>query len=108
MKTIITFALLSVTLSVFARPMAIFSRAQLKYGAERDDFIHRWYERPLHQDSSFKLAADGHFLNPAAWLKTAEAVRLGKMNGLAVCLTQSQREDIINRSVLAGGGVPGG
>ena len=30
----------------------IFSRAQLKYGAQRTDFIHRWYDRPLHQDST--------------------------------------------------------
>ena len=86
-----------------AQPMAIFSRAQMKYGAERDDFVHRWYERPLHQDTSFKAADDGHFLNPAAWFKTAEAVRLGKMNGLAACLTQTRRNDIINRSVLPGG-----
>jgi hypothetical protein len=86
-----------------AKPMAIFSRAQLKYGSERDDFIHRWYERPLHQDTSFKVADDGHFLNPASWLKTAEAVRLGKMNGLAVCLTQSRRDDVISRSVIPGG-----
>lgn len=87
----------------FAKPMAIFSRAQLKYGAERDDFIHRWYERPLHQDTSFQLDDDGHFLNPSAWRKTAETVRLYKMNGFAACLTQPQRNDIINRSVMPGG-----
>ena len=86
-----------------AKPMAIFSRAQMKYGTQRDDFIHRWYERPLHQDTSFKAADDGHFLNPSAWLKTAEAVRLGKMNGFAACLTQARRNDIINRSVMPGG-----
>lgn len=103
MRRIIVFALLTAALCASAKPMAIFSRAQLKYGAERDDFIHRWYERPLHQDTSFKAVDDGHFLNPAAWLKTAEAVRLGKMNGFAVCLTQAQRNDVINRSVLRGG-----
>ena len=65
------------SLAAFAHPMAIFSRAQMKYGTQRDDFIHRWYERPLHQDTSFKAADDGHFLNPSAWLKTVEAVRLG-------------------------------
>ena len=46
-----------------AGPMAIFSRAQLKYGANRDDFIHRWYERPLHQDTAFQASDDGHFLS---------------------------------------------
>ena len=91
------------SLAAFAHPMAIFSRAQMKYGTQRDDFIHRWYERPLHQDTSFKAADDGHFLNPSAWLKTVEAVRLGKMNGFAACLTQARRNDIINRSVMPGG-----
>ena len=103
MKHLLLGATALAMLSVSARPMAIFSRAQMKYGAQRDDFIHRWYERPLHQDTSFKAADDGHFLNPAAWLKTVEAVRLGKMNGFAACLTQAQRNDIINRSVMPGG-----
>ena len=30
----------------------IFVRAQLKYGINRDDFIHHWYDRPLLQDST--------------------------------------------------------
>ena len=33
---------------------AIFARAQLKYGAERSDFLHAWYERPLHQNTSWR------------------------------------------------------
>ena len=103
MNRIILLAAALTASAVSAKPMAIFSRAQMKYGAQRDDFIHRWYERPLHQDTSFKSADDGHFLNPAAWLKTAEAVRLGKMNGFAACLTQARRNDIINRSVMPGG-----
>ena len=103
MRRILLGAAILSSLGAFAKPMAIFSRAQMKYGAQRDDFIHRWYERPLHQDTSFKASDDGHFLNPAAWLKTAEAVRLGKMNGFAACLTQARRNDIINRSVMPGG-----
>ncbi|MBE6399284.1 MAG: hypothetical protein E7041_03970, partial [Lentisphaerae bacterium] len=30
-----------------------FSRAQLKYGLERNDYLRRWCDRPLMQDSSF-------------------------------------------------------
>ena len=101
-RTLLLTSLLGVSCA-FAKPMAIFSRAQMKYGAERDDFIHRWYERPLHQDTSFRASDDRHFLNPASWLKTVEAVRLGRMNGLAACLTQTRRDDIINRSALPGG-----
>ena len=29
-----------------------FVRAQLKYGINRKDFLHHWYDRPLLQDSS--------------------------------------------------------
>ena len=31
---------------------AIFSRAQLKYGLERTDYLHRWVDRPLLQNSA--------------------------------------------------------
>ena len=82
--------------------VAIFSRAQLKYGAEQASFLHRWYERPLHQDTRYAAANDSHFLNEPAWRKTVETVRLGKMAGLAVCITQSNRSDAIGRSVLPG------
>ena len=68
--------------------IGIFARAQLKYGAQRTDFIHRWYDRPLHQDSTLADTMDERrLLHPEAWKKTAEAVRMGKMDGLAFCAT---------------------
>ena len=83
---------------------AIFARGQLKYGAERDDFLHSWYERPIHQNTSWQgKGSKAYLLNEPAWYKTVEAVRLGKMDGLGVCISQSGRSEVIGRSVLPGG-----
>lgn len=84
--------------------IGLFARGQLKYGAERSDFLHNWYERPLHQNTAWQEANERDVLiNPLAWKKTAETVRLGKMDGLAACPTQSGRHWIIPRSVEPGG-----
>ena len=84
--------------------MGMFSRAQLKYGAQRTDFIHRWYDRPLHQNSTWAETADpDRILHPEAWKKTAETVRLGKMDGLAVCIALSRCNEVIDMSVMPGG-----
>ena len=84
--------------------IGLFARGQLKYGADRSDFIHNWYERPLHQNTAWQEASRRDVLiNPLAWKKTAETVRLGKMDGLAACPTQSGRQWIIPRSVEPGG-----
>ena len=69
---------------------AIYARGQLKYGAERSDFLHAWYERPLHQNTNYqKEDPESPFLNIPAWRKTVETIRLGKMDGLGVCISQS-------------------
>lgn len=84
--------------------VGLFARAQLKYGAQRTDFLHRWYERPLHQNSTWAETAEyGRILHPEAWKKTTETVRLGKMDGLAVCISQSSRSEVIEKSVMPGG-----
>ena len=84
--------------------MGIFSRAQLKYGAQRTDFIHRWYDRPLHQDSTWAETANpDRILHPEAWRRTAETVRLGGMDGLAVCIALSRCNEVIDMSVMPGG-----
>jgi hypothetical protein len=86
---------------------AIFARAQLKYGAERSDFLHAWYERPLHQNTSWQgKGSKAYLLNEPAWYKTVEAVKLGKMDGLGVCISQSGRREVIGRSVLPGAELP--
>ena len=88
------------------RRPAVFVQCQLKYGAQRDDFLHKWYERPLHQDSSLVDADNGKdvFLNLPAWLRTVETLRLGKMDGIAffACKNDS-RMSVLERSLLPGG-----
>ena len=84
--------------------IGLFSRAQLKYGAQRKDFIHRWYDRPLHQDSTWADTMDPRrLLHPEAWKKTAEAVRLGKMDGLAFCPSLHRSDEAIPLSATPGG-----
>ena len=83
---------------------AIYARGQLKYGAERSDFIHAWYERPLHQNTDYQRRdPKPTFLNVPAWRKTVETLRLGKMDGMGVCISQSSRGAVIPRSVMPGG-----
>ena len=83
---------------------AIYARGQLKYGAERSDFLHKWYERPLHQNTGYqKEDPNSTFLNIPAWRKTVETLKLGKMDGMGVCISQSSRGAVIPRSVMPGG-----
>ena len=83
---------------------AIYARGQLKYGAERSDFLHAWYERPLHQDTNYqKEDPKSPFLNIPAWRKTVETIKLGKMDGMGVCLSQSSRSLVIDRTKIPGG-----
>ena len=83
---------------------AIYARGQLKYGAERSDFLHAWYERPLHQNTDYKKEdPKSPFLNIPAWRKTVETIKLGKMDGMGVCLSQSSRSYVIDRTKIPGG-----
>ena len=85
----------------------LFPRSQVKYGLEANDYLHRWYDRPLQQDSSLRAFSEkGRMLNPKSWPITASTVRLGKMDGMAVCVSQSGRRDIVPRSVMPGGELP--
>ena len=87
---------------------AIFVRAQLKYGINRNDFLHHWYDRPLLQDSSLGQREDTEtetkrWLNEEGWKRTVEMVRLGKQDGLAVFTCTKNREEVIPLSVMPGG-----
>ena len=80
----------------------VFVRAQLKYGLERDDYLHRWYDRPLMGDVRSAAADEkGHTINVESWKRMAE---LGKLcgHGFAAFTISSGREDILSRSVLPG------
>ena len=92
------------TITTMLAATAIFTQAQLKYGAQRSDFLHRWYERPLHQDTSYADATDAAFLNVPAWRKTVETLRLGGMDGIAFFASkQDQRWDVLEKSLMPGG-----
>ena len=85
----------------------IFVRAQLKYGINRSDYIHHWYDRPLLQDSSLGQRQDiptdpAPWLNPGSWAKTVEMGRLGKQTGFAVFTFTSMRETVIPLSAKPG------
>ncbi len=85
----------------------IFVRAQLKYGINRSDYIHHWYDRPLLQDSSLGQRQDiptdpAPWLNPGSWAKTVEMGRLGKQAGFAVFTFTSMRDTVIPLSVKPG------
>ena len=84
-----------------------FVRAQLKYGINRRDFLHHWYDRPLLQDSSLVLtgddaAAGAPWLNPKAWEKAVAMSRMGKQTGFAVFTCTKGREAVIPLSVRPG------
>lgn len=80
----------------------VFIRSQFKYGLERSDFIHKWYDRPLMQDTSYQAANEnGHFINIESWKRHAEIGRLCG-HGFAAFISTSGRSDVIERSVLPG------
>ena len=79
-----------------------FPRAQFHYGLERTDYLHRWHDRPLYQDSTFADANDpAHPINEKSWRATVRALRLGKC-GIGTFIDQRIRADVIPRSVLPG------
>ena len=80
-----------------------FPRAQFHYGLERDDYLHRWYDRPLHQDTTFRTANDpSHSINESSWRATVKALQLGRCAGIGTFIDQRGRDDLIPRSVLPG------
>ena len=83
----------------------LFCRNQMKYGANRSDYLHKWYERPLYQNTEWQVADDPDVLvNPLAWNEeTIRFARAGLLDGFAACPTQIGREWLIPRSVQKGG-----
>ena len=89
------------------RPIAgrthLFVRTQLKYGLQRTDFLHNWYERPLYQDSTYAAASvKGRYLNELSWRRQVEVGKLSKLDGFAFFPSTRGREEAIAASVLPG------
>lgn len=83
---------------------AFFSRAQLKYGLERSDYLHRWGDRPLLQDTSFQdrgtftvnngAYSDIGFLNPLSYRTMAGVLKRFDIDGFAFFPGTKGRRDL--------------
>ena len=81
----------------------LFCRTQLKYGNERTDYLHNWYERPLYQDSTFASATRGNELvNELSWRRQVAGMHLTKLDGFAAYLSTTRRIEILERSRMPG------
>lgn len=84
-----------------------FVRGQFRYGCERDDFIHQWYERPLYQDSSLNdVREKDHPLNAEAWRQTVRTGREMGLDGFAFFPQNASCHDVFSRCTLPGGETP--
>lgn len=82
----------------------VFVRTQLKYGLQRTDFLHNWYERPLYQDSTYAMENQkGKWLNLASWRKQVEIGKLSKLDGFAFFPLTRGRDEAYVASIMPGG-----
>ncbi len=62
---------------------ALFSRSQLKYGLERDDYLGRWVDRPLFVDPSIGPRPAGTSIHPESYRRMRETARQYGLDGFA-------------------------
>jgi len=75
-------------------------RAQLKYTLSKDDYIHRWFDRPLYQNSALaKFNKIGMRVNDAEAQAIKKALELGKCSGMASLLETSGRTSFFKTSL---------
>ncbi len=75
-------------------------RAQLKYTLSKDDYIHRWFDRPLYQNSALaKFNKTGMRVNDAEARAIKKALELGKCSGMASLLETSGRTSFFKTSL---------
>lgn len=81
----------------------MFIRGQFYYGNQYAHYIHDWYERPLHQDSSMATFNEpGRMLNEKSWRRTVQTAREMKLDGFAFFPLNAGCMDLFPRSLLAG------
>jgi len=68
----------------------LFCRAQLKYKLGRDDYLHRWYDRPLLQNSAPALS-DSSMVDPESGKLLKRALELGRLDGMGFYPSSSGR-----------------
>ena len=84
--------------------LAVFSRAQLKYGLERDDYLHRWSDRPLYVDPEL-ISPDepaGVMIKKPVYEKMAKLVREYGMDGFAFFPETQRREELYGLATTPG------
>ncbi len=91
-----------------------FSRAQLKYGLERSDYLRRWCDRPLMQDTGY--ASSGQFsqsegvfstqgfINRQSYIAESNLLKRFDFTGFAFFPELSGRTDIYNHTGTPGSG----
>ena len=89
--------------TVLPRPQMIV-RGQWRYGNDREDFIHAWYERPLYQDSSLVATREkGHFINADSWKLDVVCMKEAKFDAAGFFPHNPGCMDVMHRSTLPGG-----
>lgn len=93
-----------------------FSRAQLKYGLERKDYLRRWSDRPLMQESSLangSSAAESNysgqfsengFINHGSYLLESKLLEKFNFTGFAFFVQATGILDIVNHVGTPGTG----
>ena len=84
---------------------AFFGRAQLKYGLERTDYLRRWTDFPLLQNTDLAKSGDRSFINPGAWKIMARTVGDYGIDGFAFFPSTRGRADLFAKAVTPGASV---
>ena len=75
-------------------------RAQLKYTLSKDDYLHRWYDRPLYQDSGLaRFRKNGILVSDKEAQALKSALERGKISGVASLLATSGRSSFFKTSL---------
>lgn len=84
----------------------MFIRGQFYYGNQYANYIHAWYERPLHQDTSMASQNEpGRMLNVLSWKRTVQTAREMNLDGFAFFPLNPGCLDLFPRSQMPGGEV---
>ncbi len=76
------------------------SRAQLKYGLERNDYLHKWIDRPLLVDPSLPHAPG--FLNENVYRVMQKLVKSSMLDGFAFFPESKGRQELYDKARLPG------
>lgn len=71
-----------------------FSRAQLKYGLEQSDYIHRWIDRPLFTNPGLQRETSKKFLNPGSYAIMHGILGRYLLDGFAFFPETARREEL--------------